>query len=138
MGNFAWNSRRIARILFESDVSFRLHRSSKKDIQLSKKTISSKLVDLSAGGCSLESAVFVPVGARLNIFLDRSQLTGTKADKQRFSKIAGVIKNSRQLANHKYRLGVQFEKVSSEDRKLIDDFVARNERREDQRINFPK
>ncbi len=138
MGNFAWNSRRIIRILFESDASFRLHRSSKKDIQLSKKTVSSKLVDLSAGGCSLESAVFVPAGAKLNIFLDRSQLTGTKAGKKRFSKIVGVIKNSKQLANHKYRLGVQFEKISSEDRKLIDDFVERNERREDQRLNFPK
>ena len=138
--NFAWNSRRILRILFESDASFRLHRSSKKEIQLSKKTVSSKLVDLSAGGCALESAVFVPAGAKLNIFLDRRQLmsSGAKTKKRNFSKIVGVIRNSRQLANNKYRLGVQFEKLSSEDRKLIDEFVKNNERREDQRLNFPK
>ena len=140
MADFAWNSRKLVRIFFESQASFRLHRSSKKEIHLNKETVPAKLVDLGAGGCSLESTVFVPMGARLYVFMDRNLLltAGQKTRKRHFSKIVGIVRNSRQLANRKYRLGVQFEKISSEDRKVIDDFIVNNDRREDQRISFPK
>ena len=140
MADFAWNSRKLIRIFFESQASFRLHRSSKKEIHIGTETVSAKLVDLSAGGCAMESAVFVPPGARLNIFLDRNLIVpnSQKTKKRHFSKIVGVVRSSRQLPNRKYRLGIQFEKISSEDKKLINEFVSQNDRRADQRISFPQ
>ena len=140
MGDFAWNSRKLIRIFFESQASFRLHRSSKKEIHIGAETVSAKLVDLSAAGCGMESSVFVPSGARLNIFLDRNLILpgAQKTKKRHFSKIIGVVQSSRQLPKRKYRLGILFEKISSEDRKLIDDFVTQNERRADPRITFPQ
>ncbi len=140
MADFAWNSRKLIRIFFESRASFRLHRSSKKEIHISAETAAAKLLDLSAGGCGMESAVFVPAGARLNIFLDRNLIFPgfQKTRKRHFSKIVGVVRSLRQLSNRKYRLGIQFEKISTEDKKLIDDFVILNDRRENPRISFPQ
>ena len=139
MADFAWNSRKLIRIFFESQASFRLHRSSKKEIHIGAETVSAKLVDLSAGGCAMEGAVFVPAGARLNVFLDRNLIlpSAQKTKKRHFSKIVGIVRSSRQLPSRKYRLGIQFEKISSEDKKLINDFVSQNDRRADPRLSFP-
>ena len=104
------------------------------------KTVSAKLLDLSVGGCGLESHCFVPVGVKLNVFLDRNYLVLSPSDKgkkRHFSKIVGLVRTSRQLPNRKYRLGVQFEKISPEDMKLVRVFVETHERREDKRISFP-
>lgn len=136
MAEFSWNSRKLLRVLFEAQAAFRLNRSSKKDIRLRDKTVTAKLVDLSVGGCGLESPSFLPVGVKLNVFINRGLLTTDKG--KRHSKIVGVIKTCRQMPNRKYRLGVQFEKVSSEDVKLIRGLVENQERREDKRITFPK
>jgi c-di-GMP-binding flagellar brake protein YcgR len=136
MAEFAWNSRKLLRVLFEAQASFRLHRSSKKNIRLREKTVASKLVDLSVGGCGLESPSFLPVGVKLNVFINRALLTPGKG--KRYSKIVGIVKTCRQIPNRKYRLGVEFEKVSSEDAKLIRSLVENQERREDKRIVFPK
>ena len=139
MPSFVWNSRKIVRIFFQSDASFRLHRSLRKEVHLNKKTVSCKLLDLSPQGCALESGIFVPVGSKLNIFVDRNILRNVfqKVQSPRFSKITGMVRSSRQLPNRKYRLGMQFEKISSEDRKLIDMFIDKNNRRQDQRLGFP-
>lgn len=139
MGSFIWNSRKLFRVLFESRASFRLHRSSRKDIQLKEKTVASKLLDLSAGGCGIESPVFVPVGAKLNLFLDRNLLgdSAEKGAKRNVSKIIGAVRTSKQVPGRKYRLGVQFEKISATDQRLIQAFVEKHERRSDQRVSFP-
>ena len=139
MSNFIWNSRRLFRVLIESQSIFRLHRSSKKDIHLKEKNISSKLLDLSLGGCGLESPYFVPVGVKINIFLDRNLLnTGQAMPKKKlFTKIVGVVRTCRQLSSRKYRLGIQFEKLSSEDTKLMSEFLDNQERRGEKRIIFP-
>lgn len=139
MAEFAWNSRKLLRVLFETDASFRVNRASKKDIHMKEETVSTKLMDLSAGGCGLESPTFLPVGAKLNIFLNR-QLLQEKPDaksKIKYSKIVGVVRTCRPSPNRKHRLGIQFEKISAEDVQLIRDLVARHERRADPRITFP-
>lgn len=136
MAEFSWNSRKLLRVMFEAQASFRLNGSSKKDIHLRDKTVTAKLVDLSAGGCGLESPSFLPVGVKLNVFINRGLLASDK--RKRHSKIVGVIRTCRQMPNRKYRLGVQFEKVSPEDVKLIRGLVENQERREDKRIIFPK
>ena len=139
MAEFAWNSRKLLRVLFETQASFRVNRSSKKDVQMKEETVTSKLLDLSAGGCALESPSFLPTGAKLNIFLNRHLLLDKSQIKSKivYTKIIGVVRMCRQIPSHKYRLGIQFEKISSDDVKLIRDLVARHERREDPRITFP-
>ncbi len=139
MAEFAWNSRKLLRVLFEQKASFRLNRSSKKDIHLKEKTAESKLRDLSVGGCALESSNFLPPGAKINVFLNRNLLLSRADSKGKiaYTKIIGVVRTCRQMPDHKYRLGVQFEKISSEDVRLIKDLVAKSERREDPRITFP-
>ncbi len=140
MAEFAWNSRKLLRVLFESQASFRVNRVSKKDVHLKEETVASKLLDLSAGGCALESPCFLPTGAKLNIFLNRHLLLnkGEAKGKVVYTKIVGVVRTCRQIPNHKYRLGVQFDKISSDDIKLIRELVATHERREEPRIIFPK
>ena len=139
MADFVWNSRKTFRVTFESQASFRLHRTFKKDIRLKNKTIEGGLIDVSLGGCALESPNFVPTGVKLNIFVDRNILVPApeRTKKARPTKIVGIIRTVRQLANRRYRLGVQFEKISSEDVKLIRVFIDRYERREDIRVHFP-
>ncbi len=139
MAEFAWNSRKLLRVLLEHQAAFRLNRASKKDIHLKEKTAKSKLLDLSVGGCALESANFLPPGAKINVFLNRDLLLGRADSKSKMvhTKIVGVVRTCRQMPDHKYRLGIQFEKISPEDIKLIRDLVAKNERREDPRITFP-
>ncbi len=139
MAEFAWNSRKLLRVLFETQATFRINRSSKKDVHMKEETVSTKLMDLSAGGCGLESPVFLPPGTKLNVFLNR-KLLQEKPDlksKNVFSKIVGVVRTSRPAPNRMHRMGVQFEKVSSEDVRLIKELVARHERRADPRITFP-
>ncbi len=138
MAEFGWNSRKTNRILFESQAAFRLSRTSKKEVRLNTETVVAKLVDISLGGCALESGSFVPVGAKLYVFLDRNllQASGAKARKRHFSKITGVVRNSRQLSSRVYRLGIQFEKTSSEDQKLIKAFIESHDRREDKRVSL--
>ncbi len=140
MGDFVWNSRKLLRVQFESQASFRLNRSSKKDVRLKEKTVTSKLLDLSAGGCGLESSSFLPVGVKLNIFLDRALLLPPeeRTKKSHPSKIMGVVRTSRQVSNRRYRLGIQFEKISAEDTALIRSVIEKQERREDKRIIFPQ
>jgi c-di-GMP-binding flagellar brake protein YcgR len=139
MVNFGWNIRRVVRVFFESQAAVRVHRSSKNAVQLKTKTLSSKLMDLSVGGCALESAVLLPIGSKIYVFLDRNFLRGPdyKTKKRQVSRIVGIVKNFRQLKNRKYRLGVQFERVSAEDQRLIHGFVTRHERRDEKRISFP-
>ncbi len=139
MAEFAWNSRKLLRVLFETQAAFRLNKSSKKDVHLKEETVASKLVDLSAGGCALESPSFLPPGAKLNIFLNRDLLLNQPAGKGKIvhTKIVGVVRTCRQMPDRKYRLGIQFEKISSQDIKFIRDLVARHERREEPRITFP-
>lgn len=140
MADFIWNSRKMFRVLFETQAAFRLNRSSRKEIRLKEKTIAAKLLNLSAGGCALESPNFLPAGVRLNIFLDRDLLLAPKdrPKKRHFSRITGVVRTSRQMPNRKYRLGVQFEKVATTDVKLIRAVVDAQERREDKRLTFPQ
>ena len=140
MAEFAWNSRKLLRVLFETQASFRVNRSSKKDVRMKEETVTTKLLDLSAGGCGLESPNFLPIGTKLNIFLNRKLLLEKPDPKSKmvYSKIVGVVRTCRPAPDRKHRLGVQFERIASEDVKLIRELVARNERREDPRITFPK
>ncbi len=139
MGNFIWNSRRSFRVLIELQSIIRLHRSSKKEIHLKEKNIWCKLLDLSLGGCGLESPYFLPVGVKLDVFLDRNRLRVNKVEskKRLYTKIIGTVKICKQLSSRKYRVGVQFEKLSSEDNGLIHEFLDTQERRGDKRIIFP-
>ena len=149
MTDFAWDSRRSARVFFESKAFFRLNSKSKKEAQLHEKTIAAKPLDLSLHGMALESPAYVPVGTKLNIFWDKNAaFSPTKSKKRHFSKIVGVVRNASQLKGNKfrldvefmknhYRIGIQFEKVSSEDVKLIEDYIASNEHREEHRAPKP-
>lgn len=127
MPAFAWDSRKSKRVRFEAPAYFRLNRSSKKELRLNSKNMLGKMIDLSVDGCSFESALFLPVGVRINIFFDKSQLlpAGQKKDGLRFCRITGVVRNSRPLANRKFRMGIQMDRLFSGDQKLIHAFVER-------------
>ena len=139
MSEFSWNSRKHFRVQFDTQAAFRVNRFSKKELRLKEKTISTHLLDLSAGGCALESPHFAPTGIKLNVFLDRNQLLppAETPKKKNIIRIVGVIRTSRQLPNHKYRFGIQFERISAADVQIIRNFVELHERREEKRISFP-
>jgi len=131
-----WDSRRNTRILVETQALFRLHRSIKKEMHFSTETVASKIVDLSASGCALESPFFVPVNTKINLFVERSVLAGNGKFKNKFSKISGVVKNIRQLPSRKYRIGLLFANISKDDVALIKDYVDQVDRRQEKRITL--
>jgi c-di-GMP-binding flagellar brake protein YcgR len=139
MSDFAWNVRKAVRVFLESQAALRVHRSSKKSVNIpAKKNVTTKLADLSVGGCAVQSSVSIPPGTRVNLFIDRGYLSpDVTAAKRRFSKIVALVRDVRQLKNRKYRLGLEFQRISSEDRRLIHGFIARHDRREHKRIVFP-
>ena len=139
MAESLWGARKTFRVSFEAQAAFRVNRSS-KNIRLKEKTIIVKLLDLSVGGCSLESSDSIPSDVKLNIFFDRQMFksTASAAKKRSFSKIVGVVRSCKRMAGFKFRLGVQFEKLSLADAQFIRTLIEQYERRQDKRLIFPQ
>lgn len=136
--NFSWNSRKYLRVPIRAPAAIRINRSFKSVVQMKEKTVLVKLIDLSEGGCALESPCFFPPGVRLNVFLERGQFLPPDAPHKavRTTRITGLLKTSRQLPGHQFRFGIQFIKISAEDRRIIREFVRLYERRRTPRVSF--
>ncbi len=134
----AWRTRRFFRVLYESPVILRVNRKHRTQVRLTQTNIPGKLVDLSEGGCGIETAFFIPKGTLINIFLDRSllQLSGDPAVPKGHSRIIASTISSVTKGLRLYRVGMQFTHVAAADKLLIAKFVKFHERRKDPRVEF--
>jgi len=133
-----WDTRKFFRVFSNAPVILRVSRSHRNQVRLAQKNIAGKFLDLSEGGCGVEASFFVPKGTRLNVFVDRGFLTSKSAVKpaKGRTRFVGLVMSCVGRGLRKYRLGIQFEKVNSGDRRLIKELVKFVERRRHPRIDF--
>lgn len=134
----AWRTRRFFRVLYESPVVLRVNRKHRHDVRLTQKNIPGKLVDLSEGGCGVETSFFVPKGILINLFMDRSllKITGDPDVPKGHSRITASVISTVTKGLRLYRIGVQFTHISAKDKALITKFVKFHERRKDPRVEL--
>ena len=134
----AWRTRRFFRVLYESPIVLRVNRKHRDHVRLTQKNIPAKLVDLSEGGCGVETSFFVPKGTLLNIFLDRSVLhvAGDPIIPKGHSRIVASVTSTVTKGLRLYRIGMQFAHVGARDKILVAKFVKFHERRKDPRVEF--
>lgn len=134
----AWRTRRYYRVLYESPVVLRVSRAHRTQVRLAAKNVTGKLLDLSEGGCGVEVDLFLPKGTRVNVFLDRSLIVQKEggASAEGPSHIAGTVVGSAVRGPKKFRLGIQFLRISKADRKVIAEFVKFHERRKSPRVEL--
>jgi len=133
----AWRTRRFLRVSHESPIILRVNFKHRKQVQLTQRNITGKMLDISEAGCGVETAFFIPRGIRLNVFMDRAQLQlkGEPALSGR-SRIVGVCISSMTRGLKKYRIGMQFAWVSKQDKEILSKFVKFHERRKEPRVEL--
>ena len=127
----AWKTRRFFRVTFDTPLVVRVNRLHKKAVRPVEKNVRGKLIDVSEGGCACDVTVFLPKLGRVDLFLERADLAqaaGLPPAEGRTQIIATVVSCSFK-ALKKYRLSLQFVKISKTDRELIAALVKNNERR---------
>lgn len=127
-----WRTRRFYRVQLDLPVVLRINRVHRKQVRLAQKNVPGKLLDLSEGGCGVEISLFIPKATRVNLLINRSVLVaepGGKAPPAGCTRITGAAVACTVHAERKYRLGLQFVKVSKRDKGLIAEFVKHHERR---------
>ena len=97
------------------------------------------LLDISIGGCSLDSPNGIPVGARLAIKIDPLVFALEASEKRKeplemFGRVTSCITK----ALWHYRIGVYFTKIKKKDVALIKRFMHIKERRKFQRWNMTR
>ena len=134
----SWSTRRFFRVLYESPVILRVNRKHRSQVRLAQKNIVGKMVDLSEGGCGVESGLFIPRGTHVDVFLDRSllQIAGEPAVPKGRSRIVATVISTVTRGLRQYRIGLQFLRVSRLDKEFISKFVKFHERRKDPRVEF--
>lgn len=131
----AWRTRRYFRVSHDSPLTLRVHREHRKTVRLVQKDIAGKLLDLSEGGCGVETTLFIPRGTKVNLFLGRGLLDteGEPGNQKGYTRITALIVSCILRGVRQYRLGLQFVKISKKDLDLISRFVKFHERRKEPR-----
>lgn len=131
-----WRTRRFYRVPLDSPVRLRVNRAHRKQVHLVAKDLAGKLLDISEGGCGVEVGAFMPKAARVNVFIGRSELSQApvvQKKKSGYSRILAAVVGCSGRGPRKYRLGLQFIKVSKIDQEIIADFVKHHDRRQTSR-----
>jgi len=115
--------RRYRRVEFKALLHSLIHRPADVSIKIIGNDTKVVMLDLSEDGMAIESSYFVPIGTIPLIKFDL--LTKDKNNNVAMRKIIveGRIANKEMLKEKGYRLGIQFMKISSEDKAIISGFV---------------
>ncbi len=138
MATPGWSTRRFYRIFFESPVVLRINRIHRKSIRLAEKDVHGRILNLSEGGCGVESQFFIPKGTRVNLFIDRAALSpkDSKQVEKGVTRIVGQVMNCAGKGLGKYRLGLEFVRMASKDRHLVSQMVQIVERGKHPRLEL--
>ena len=126
-----WRTRRFYRVQLDLPVVLRINRAHRNQVRLAQKNVPGKLLDLSEGGCGVEISLFIPKATRVNLLMQRSAIVAEPGGRppEGCTRITGAVAACTLHAERKYRLGLQFVKVSKKDKGLIAEFVKHHERR---------
>jgi c-di-GMP-binding flagellar brake protein YcgR len=96
--------------------------------------VKAPLLDISIGGCALESPYAIPAKVTISIKIDPLVFAMGASEKRKEPlEMTGAVASSVSKAREHYRLGVCFTKIKKKDIGLIRRFMRSKERR-----NFPR
>tara|TARA_B100000315_G_C14397032_1_gene504674 strand:- start:427 stop:837 length:411 start_codon:yes stop_codon:yes gene_type:complete len=114
-------------------VVFRINKPLEVSITINKREVSALMMDLSQGGTAVVTEVDIPAKT---IILMTFTLMNTSAlrdeDKIKTMEITGEVRYNLPAPNAEHRLGIQFTKISPEDKAVILQFVNET------KLSFPK
>lgn len=101
--------------------------------------VKSQLLDVSVGGCALDSPYIIPPGVLLDIKIDPKLFTieTGKGHEEPMRMIGRVTSCVMRTTGH-YRLGIFFTKIEKEDLELVDSFIRSKERRKTPRSDMTR
>jgi len=101
--------------------------------------VKAPLLDISVGGCALESPCAIPPQTVVSIRIDPLAFAiGTSESRKEPLEMTGKITSSVNKAREHYRLGVCFTKIKKKDADLIKRFMRSKERRKFPRFSFSR
>ncbi|MFA5256364.1 MAG: PilZ domain-containing protein [Candidatus Omnitrophota bacterium] len=100
--------------------------------------VKAPLLDISIGGCALESPYDIPPQVKISIRIDPLAFAiGTSEKRKDPLEMTGRITSSINKGHDQYRLGVCFTSIKKKDVDLIKRFMKSKERRKFPRFSFP-
>lgn len=130
-----------------SMAEFAINEATEKSIKLNLPTgaggqpeaIKAALLDINVYGCGLDSGYLIPPGVVLDINIDASPfMADTGKEHKDPIKVTGSVRSCTMKTQGHYRMGIQFTKISEEDKNIISFFIAGNERRQAPRWDMTK
>jgi PilZ domain. len=102
-------------------------------------TVKAPLLDISIGGCALESPFAIPHGVTLSIRIDPLAFAiGASERRKDPLEMSGRITSCVSRAHEHYRLGICFTRIKKKDVELIKRFMRSKEHRKFPRFSFPE
>lgn len=145
------NTRVHKREPVETTVEYAMHESTDKTIGLSIPRsctesgtgeavfVKGALIDISVGGCGIDSPYMVPPGVILDIKIDSTLFAAeTERDIKTPIRALARVTSCVMKAGGRYRLGVCFTCIDKEFSSLIDDFIKKKDRRKDPRWDMSR
>lgn len=102
-------------------------------------TVKAYLLDISVGGCALDSPYFIPVKVKISIRIDPLVFAiGTSQKRKEPLEMIGEVTSCVDRHPDRYRLGVCYKRIDRKDTDLIKRFMKSKERRKFPRFSFPE
>jgi c-di-GMP-binding flagellar brake protein YcgR len=102
-------------------------------------TVKAPLLDISIGGCALESPYAIPAKVTISIRIDPLVFViGTSEKRKEPLEMTGRVTSSVNMGRDNYRLGVCFIRAKKRDVGLIKRFMRSKERRKFPRFSFSR
>jgi c-di-GMP-binding flagellar brake protein YcgR len=100
--------------------------------------VKAPLLDISIGGCALESPCYIPPQVTIHIRIDPLAFAIESSEKRKDPlEMTGKITSSLNMGGDHYRLGVCFMDIKKKDVELIKRFMSSKEHRKFPRFSFP-
>ncbi|MFA4982071.1 MAG: PilZ domain-containing protein [Candidatus Omnitrophota bacterium] len=97
------------------------------------------LLDISVQGCGLDSLYLIPPGVILDINIESAPFAAEAGkDRKEPMRVTGSVRSCSMKSQGHYRLGIQFTKISNEDKDLLSAFITNKERRSSPRWDLSK
>ncbi len=127
------DTRLVPRITIQLKSSINIENKPDQNIRLTEGShFDAAAFDISSHGLGLIMKYFLPKGTSIEIVIEGAPF-GLKED----MKIKGEIKYCNSIAGHQHKCGVEFISLPEECQKAIDAFIAKNDRRQNPRLNLP-
>lgn len=90
------------------------------------KELDALMFDLSALGMAILTSVDIPVSTEIEIKFTLINLSADEENRVKTMNIFGIVCSNTKVSKEEYRLGIKFNRLSEEDKKLISQFVEEN------------